>query len=53
MTCEPFELTQYYDKKLSEEEMKEADEYLRERMIKMQEEHAEYLQNKKRKGKKA
>jgi len=50
---EPFELTEYYDKKLSEEEYAEADEKIRQRMIEMREKHTEYLLSKKKKGKKA
>ena len=49
---DPVELTEYYDRKLSEEELAQADEKLRQIMIKMRSDHTEYLQNKK-KGKKA
>lgn len=50
---EPFEFTEYYDRKLTEEDYKEADDKLRELMLQMRREHAEYLANKKKKGKKA
>ena len=51
---EPFELTEYYDRKLSEEELAQADECLRQRMLDMKKEHSEYLANKKKnKNKKA
>lgn len=49
LTEEPFELSQYYDKKLSEEELAEADEFLRNRMLNMIDKHTEYLQTKKKK----
>ena len=49
---DPVELTEYYDRKLSEEELAQADEKLRQIMIKMRSDHTEYLQNKK-KGNKA
>lgn len=49
---EPIELTEYYDRKLSEEEVIEVDEMLRGTMLKMKAEHKIYLENKK-KGKKA
>jgi 1-acyl-sn-glycerol-3-phosphate acyltransferase len=45
---EPFELTEYYDKKLSEEEMGQAAEYLRQHMLEMRRKHTEYLENKKK-----
>ncbi len=48
----PFELTEYYDKKLTEEDIAAADEKLRQHMLQMHQEHTEYLQNKKKKGKK-
>lgn len=47
---EPFELSQYYDKKLSDEELKEADERLRQRMLDMIKGHAEFLASKKKKA---
>ena len=47
---EPFELSQYYDRKLTEEELLEADEILRQRMLDMKREHTEYLQSKKKKA---
>ena len=45
---DPIELSEYYGKKLSEEEMGRIDEYLREHMIEMRRKHTEYLQNKKK-----
>ena len=50
---DPIELDEYYDKKLTEEELAAVDESLRQRMIAMKKEHAEYLQSKKKKNKKA
>lgn len=47
---EPMELTEYYDKKLSEEEVGQIDEYLRQHMIEMRQKHTEYLKNKKKKA---
>lgn len=49
---DPVELGEYYDRKLSDEELAQADEKLHQIMIKMRSEHTEYLKNKK-KGKKA
>ena len=49
----PFELTEYYDKKLTEEDIASADEKLRQHMLQMHQAHTEYLQAKKNKGKKA
>lgn len=51
VTSEPFELTQYYDKKLTDEEIAEADEYVRNYMLEMRRKHTEFLQSKKKKGK--
>ena len=48
---EPFELSEYYDRKLTEEEILEADEKLRNHMLQMHEKHTEYLQSKKNKRK--
>ena len=45
---EPFELTEYYNKKLSDEEMAQADEYLRQYMLEMRRKHTEYLASKKK-----
>ena len=45
---EPMELSQYYDKKLSDEELQAVDEYLRQHMIEMRQKHSEFLQQKKR-----
>ena len=47
---EPFELTEYYDRKLSEEEFAEADNALRDLMLDMRAKHTEFLQNKKRRN---
>ena len=41
-----FELSEYYDKKLSENDYVEADEKLRQIMLDMRHEHKEYLENK-------
>ncbi len=49
---EPIELTEYYDRKLSEEEVVGVDEMLRSKMLEMKAEHKAYLENKK-KGKKS
>ena len=46
---DPLELTQYYDRKLSEEEMMQADEFLRQYMLDMRRKHTEYLDGKKKK----
>ncbi|MBE5744559.1 MAG: 1-acyl-sn-glycerol-3-phosphate acyltransferase [Clostridiales bacterium] len=48
---DPFELSEYYDRKLTEEEIAEADDKLREHMLQMHRAHTEYLQAKKRKKK--
>ncbi len=45
---EPFELNEYYDKKLTESDYMEADEKLRQMMLDMRREHKEYLESKKR-----
>lgn len=50
---EPIELTEYYDRKLTEADFIKADEKLRDHMIEMRVKHTEYLQNKKNKKKKA
>ena len=47
---EPIELTEYYGKKLSDEELSLIDEQLRQRMLDMKQEHAEFLANKKKKA---
>lgn len=49
---EPFEFTEYYDRKLTDEDFIEADEKLRQKMLAMREEHTKFLENKKKKGKK-
>lgn len=46
---EPIELSSYYDRKLTDEEIKEADEFLRQKMLQMKAEHTAYLQDKKAK----
>lgn len=49
---EPFEFTEYYDRKLTEADYVEADKKLRDKMLQMRKEHTAYLESKK-KGKKA
>lgn len=46
---EPVDLSEYYDRKLSEEEFAQVDEMLRQRMIEMKQAHTEYLNAKKKK----
>ena len=46
---EPFELSEYYDRKITDEELNEVDISLRERMVNMIKEHTEFLARKKRK----
>lgn len=46
---EPVELTEYYGKKLSAEEIAEADDKIRDLMLKLREEHTQYLLSKKKK----
>lgn len=46
---EPIDLSEYYDKKLSQEELAQVDEMLRQRMIEMKQAHTEYLNAKKQK----
>lgn len=48
---EPIELTEYYDRKLTEQDYVEADEKIRNLMLEMRAKHTEYLQSKKKKGK--
>ena len=50
---DPIEMTEYYDRKLTDEDYHEADEKLYNHMLKMRADHTAYLQAKKRKGKKA
>ncbi len=52
---EPFELSEYYDCKMTGEEIIEADNKIRDIMLKLRSDHTEYLQNKKnkKKGKKS
>ncbi len=47
---DPIELTEYYGKKLTDEELGSIDEKLRQRMRDMKKEHAEFLANKKKKA---
>ena len=53
LISDPFELTEYYDRKLTEAELAEVDETLRNKMLKMREDHTKYLENKKNKKRKA
>ena len=46
---EPIELKEYYDRKNTDEDLNNADEYLRQRLIEMKQAHTEFLRNK-RKG---
>ena len=46
---EPIELTEYYDKKLTDQDYAEADEKLRNHMLEMRAQHKAYLESKKRK----
>ncbi len=46
---EPLEFSEYYGKKMTDEEMAQVDERLREHMLNMRKEHAEFLANKKKK----
>lgn len=48
---DPFELSEYYDRKLTDEEMVEADDKIRNLMLDMKAKHTEYLQNKQKKSK--
>ena len=50
---DPLEMTEYYDRKLSAEEILEADEKLRQHLLNMRKEHTEFLASKKAKNKKA
>ena len=47
---DPIEFTEYYDKKLTDEDFIEADEKLRNIMLKMREDHKNFLESKKKKG---
>ena len=51
LISDPIELSEYYDKKMTESDYIEADEKLRNIMLQMKREHKEFLENKKRKGK--
>ncbi len=46
---DPFELSEYYDRKLTEADFAEADEKLREIMLSMRAKHTEFLAEKKNK----
>ena len=46
---DPIELSEYYDRKLTEEDFVEADNKLRNHMLEMRRKHTEYLENKKKK----
>ena len=48
---EPFELSEFYDKKLTAEELKIADEIIKEKLLSLKRAHAAFLQEKKRKNK--
>ncbi len=48
---QPFELTEYYDRKLTQEEMSEADEKIRQAMVDLRKAHKEFLDNKKKRKK--
>ena len=48
---DPFELSEYYDRRLSEEEFIEADNKLRDILIDMRRKHKEFLESKKKKVK--
>ncbi|MBE5740552.1 MAG: 1-acyl-sn-glycerol-3-phosphate acyltransferase [Clostridiales bacterium] len=50
---EPIEFSEYYGKKMTEEEIASVDDRLREHMLNMRKEHAEFLANKKAGKKKA
>ncbi len=49
---DPFEFTEYYDRKLTDEDYSEADNKLREMMLQMRRDHAEFLRQKKENKKK-
>ncbi len=46
---EPLEFSEYYGKKMTDEEVAQVDERLREHLLNMRKEHAEFLANKKKK----
>ena len=48
---DPVDLSEFYDKKLTDEEASKADEKLRETLLNLRREHKEYLENKKKKKK--
>lgn len=47
---EPFELSEYYDRKLTSQEIEEADNKIREIMLNMRKEHTAFLESKKKKA---
>ena len=49
---EPFELTEFYDKKIQKEDVELLDKILREKMVQEQEKLYAMINNKKKKGKK-
>ncbi len=49
---EPFELSDFYGKKLTDEEIARADEIIKEHILSLKREHTEYLAVKKKKKKK-
>ena len=53
MIGDPLEFSEYYGKKMTEEEMASVDERLREYMLEMRKNHEEFLANNKKKNKKA
>lgn len=46
---EPFELSEFYDKKLTDEDIERADEIIKEHILTLKREHTEFLARKKRK----
>ena len=48
---EPFELSEFYDKKLNSEDIRIADEIIKEKLLSLKREHTAFLQGKKRKNK--
>ena len=47
---EPFELSEYYGQKMTQELLAEADEKLRQRLLDIREEHTKLLESKKKKS---
>ena len=46
---DPVDLSEFYDRKLTDEEATKADDKIREVMLGLRQEHKEYLENKKKK----